>query len=230
MLTIFNNKPTLGSEPDGDLRLDMLYRSRTDSSFIEDKFVVMVKKGEEMRPDILSTNFFGASDYYDVLLKYNGVPNPFSIDEGEVFFSPELDGLMSNVTTNAREQEAEDVVRKQYINPEKRSVSDIKRAIVDAKRVEALKAKAAISPAPGSMLPPNISDSGDREITIKGGKIYFGKDVVHNKEECAEPLSKSEFLSRLMKNRINKSLSSKLAESALDIGATEEAEQNNNDS
>ena len=65
-----------------------------------------------------------------------------------------------------------------------------------------MKKKSDASPIPGSLLPPNVATDGEREIVIKGGKIYFGKDVVRGKEECTEPLSKSEFLARLIKNRV----------------------------
>jgi membrane peptidoglycan carboxypeptidase len=43
--------------------------------------------------------------------------------------------------------------------------------------------------------------AGKTGTTVKGGKIYFGRDVVKGKEECAEPLSKSEFLAKMIKNR-----------------------------
>jgi hypothetical protein len=110
--------------------------------------------------------------------------------------------LITNLTPSGKQYQASQSVRNQYINPEKKSLTDVRLAIIDAQRLEAMKKKAETAAVKGNLLPPNISNEGDREIVVKGGKIYFGKDVVRGKEECAEPLSKSEFLARLIKNRV----------------------------
>jgi hypothetical protein len=163
--------------------------------------VVVVKQGDEMRPDILSVNFFANPEYYDMILKRNGICNPFSIDEGDVFFAPDLNELTSNNAPSGRQIQSLQSVRDQYINPAKKSLTDTRLAIVEAQRLEAMRKKASSAASQGNLLPPNVAGIGDREITVKGGKIYFGRDVVKGKEECAEPLSKSEFLAKMIKNR-----------------------------
>ena len=200
-LTILDNKPVIGLTED-TLRLDLLYPSMDNLYDYDDSLAVVVKSSESMRPDLLSSNFFGNPYYYDVILKANGISNPFSIDAGEIFFSPELSDLISNLTPSGKQYQASQSVRNQYINPEKKSLTDVRLAIIDAQRLEAMKKKAETATVKGNLLPPNIANEGDREIVVKGGKIYFGKDVVRGKEECAEPLSKSEFLARLIKNRV----------------------------
>jgi hypothetical protein len=199
-ISILDNKPVIGTTED-DLRLDLAYPSIQNTKTFVDSFAVIVKKGEEMRADILSLNIFSNPYYYDLILKYNGVSNPFSINEGEVFFSPELVDLTDNMTPSGKQKQSQLSVREQYINPEKRSLTDTRLALVEAQRLEAMKKKAQSAIEKGSLLPPNVADEGDREIVVKGGKIYFGKDVTKGTEECAEPLSKSEFLARLIKNR-----------------------------
>lgn len=199
-LTILTNKPVVGTT-DEDLRLDMTYPSRNNSFVYEDTFAVVIRPGEEMRPDILSVNFFANPGYYDMILKRNGISNPFSINEGEVFFAPDLDDLISNNAPSGRQWQSQQSIVQQYVNPEKRSLTDTRLAIVEAQRLEAMRKKAESSAQAGNLLPPNIADAGDREITVKGGKIFFGRDVVKGKEECIEPLTKSEFLARLIKNR-----------------------------
>jgi len=205
MLTILKNKPFIG-DLDVDYRLDLLSKSATNKYNTRDELVVIVKKGEEMRPDILSSNFFGDISYYDVLLKYNGVSNPFSIDEGEAFFAPSLDGLKKNLAPSARTASNKENVRDQYINVDKKSMLDNKLAIIDVQRQEkiqdAIRKKAEGSSNPGSLLPPNVAEANDREITVEGGKIYFGRDVVHGKDECTRPLSKSEFMAKLIKSKL----------------------------
>lgn len=200
-LTILQNKPTIGTTNE-EFRLDLTYPSVLNRYVFENAFAVVLKKGEEMRPDLLSINMFGNPHYYDMVLKANGISNPFSIDTGEVFFSPELNDLIQNNAPSGRQSQVSQSIRDQYINPAKSSLTDIRMSIVDAQRLEIMKKKSDASPIPGSLLPPNVATDGEREIVIKGGKIYFGKDVVRGKEECAEPLSKSEFLARLIKNRV----------------------------
>jgi hypothetical protein len=202
-LLTLDNKPVIGTTEE-DLRLDLTYPSRSNTFVYDDTFAVEVKAGEEMRPDILSVNFFASPSYYDMILKRNGISNPFSINSGEIFFAPDLDDLMSNNAPSGRQWQAQQSVRQQYINPEKRSLTDSRLAIVEAQRLAAMRKKAETSVSAGSLLPPNIADAGDREIVVKGGKIYFGRDVVKGKEECVEPLTKSEFLARLVKNRIKR--------------------------
>jgi hypothetical protein len=200
-LTILDNKPVIGLTEE-TLRLDLLYPSMDNLYDYDDSLAVVVKSNESMRPDLLSSNFFGNPYYYDVILKANGISNPFSISAGEIFFSPDLSDLISNLTPSGKQYQASQSVRNQYINPEKKSLTDVRLAIIDAQRLEAMKKKAETAAVKGNLLPPNIANEGDREIVVKGGKIYFGKDVVRGKEECAEPLSKSEFLARLIKNRV----------------------------
>jgi hypothetical protein len=200
MLTILNNKPVIGTTEE-DLRLDLTYPARTSQYGYDPAFVVVVKKHDSMRVDILSSNFFGAPDFWDMILKSNGIANPFSIDENEVFYAPQLDELISNNSPSGRQTQSAVNIRSQYINPAKKSLTDSRLAIVEAQRLEAMKKKSETSPLRGNFLPPNVASEGDREITISGGKIFFGKDVVRGVEACTEPISKSEFLAKLIKNR-----------------------------
>jgi hypothetical protein len=198
--TVLNNKPVIGTTEE-DLRLDLLYPSRDIKNDYENSLAVVIQEGEQMRPDILSANFFASPNYYDMILKHNGISNPFSIDVGELYLAPELTFLLDNNAPSGRQVQSTESVRNQYINPEKTSVTDNRLAMIDAQRMEAMKKRAESSPSPGSLLPPNIADVGDREISVIGGKVYFGRDVTRGKAECAEPISKSEFLARLIKNR-----------------------------
>ena len=199
-LLVLQNKPVIGTTEE-ELRLDLTYPSRDSKNVFDDQYAVVIQKGEEMRPDILSANFFLTPSYYDMILKHNGISNPFSIDAGDLFVSPELNSIVQNNTVSGRQKQSTDSIRQQYVNPEKTSILDNRLSLIEAKRLEAMKKKAESSGSPGTLLPPNIAGEGDREITVIGGKIYFGKDVSRGKAECAEPLSKSEFLSRLIKNR-----------------------------
>ena len=96
-----------------------------------------------------------------------------------------------------------DTVRNQYIDVSKKAQSDPKLALAEINRKDAqIKVAEGIGLPSLNNLPPNIAEAGDREIVIKGGKIYFGPDVSKGKQECEVPLTKSEFIAKLIKNRL----------------------------
>ena len=92
-------------------------------------------------------------------------------------------------------------VRDQYITPEKKSNVDPALRDFD-KRNSPRKADPSGGNKPA--LPPNYAAFGDTELQIRNGKIVFGPNVTRIDEDCDKPLSKSEFISRLIKNRLKK--------------------------
>jgi hypothetical protein len=47
-----------------------------------------VGEEEVMRPDLLSNKVYGSTDHWELILKYNGISNPFSLDVGEILLVP----------------------------------------------------------------------------------------------------------------------------------------------
>jgi hypothetical protein len=50
--------------------------------------LIRVSEDEIMRPDLISTRIYTESSKWDILLKYNGISNPFSINVGDILVSP----------------------------------------------------------------------------------------------------------------------------------------------
>jgi hypothetical protein len=46
----------------------------------------VVKEEESMRPDKLANRLYSDGSYWDMILKFNGISNPFSLVEGEILF------------------------------------------------------------------------------------------------------------------------------------------------
>ena len=158
----------------------------------------------EMRPDLLSRVGYGNEQFWDFILKFNGVSNPFSIAADDVFLMPSLEDMREQLSPPGVQNVIADSVRKQYIDTSKKSKQDPKLEQIEKKRREAQRKKAeGVGVQSVSNLPPNIAEQGDREIVVKGGKVFFGPDISKNKQECEVPLSKSEFLTKLIKNRLN---------------------------
>jgi hypothetical protein len=200
-LTIFDLKPVI--QQNGESIIDLTYPSvrYNYDPYIEG--IVIVNELLEMRPDLVSRSAYGTTTFWDMILKFNGVSNPFSICKDDIFLIPEVDSMREQMATSGAKNVIADSIRSQYIDVSKKAKSDPKLAELEKKRKEAQAKKAeGIGVASVNNLPPNIAEEGDKEIIIKGGKIYFGPDISKGKNECEIPLSKSEFIAKLIKNKI----------------------------
>jgi hypothetical protein len=161
---------------------------------------VLVNEETSMRIDVISQIALGSTIQLEKMLKFNDISNPFTIDVGDLLFVPDLVYANINMKSSSAGTQQKLDIRNQYIDPEKESKLDPTLGKFDQRN----KPKAADPSKTAPPLPPNFANIGDKEIEIKGGKIYFGPNVSKNSQECDEPLTKSEFLAKLIKNRINK--------------------------
>lgn len=202
MITIFEIKPFVVVE--GEKIIDLTYPSIRYNYDPWITGVINVNEQTAMRPDLISKSAYGNTEYWDLILKYNGMSNPFSLGPEDRLLIPSLDDMQEQVAPNGVQDVIADSVRKQYIDASKKAKQDPKLAQQELKRKQAQVKKAEGIGVPSvNNLPPNIAEIGDREIVIKGGKIYFGPDITRDKAACEKPISKSEFISKLIKNRIN---------------------------
>lgn len=131
--------------------------------------VVEITEDYVMRPDLISFWAYGTDLYTDVILKANGISNPFSIELGDIIVIPALDGFKTF-----------------YQKPKatKKEIEEVKRAFIDDNRFskpteERLKKlqKLAESKKNGS---PTITTSnklkpGESAVTTKGGALIFAE-------------------------------------------------------
>ena len=151
-----------------------------------------------MRIDLISKAMYGYMEPVEKILKFNGISNPLSIDESDILIVYDLFSLTNNMRDPNGIAQLKTDIRKQYLSPEKASKTDPK--LKDFSKRTPPKIDEGAS---GDALPPNYADFGDQEIQVRNGKLYFGPNVSKGKDACEEPLSKSEFIARLIKNRIN---------------------------
>lgn len=151
-----------------------------------------------MRIDLISKKMYGNMDFIERILKFNDICNPLAINTGDllVVFDPISINRNMRDVNNLKEKIMD--IRKQYISPEKGSKVDPKLKEFDKRNK-----KPAETTTKENTLPPNYAEFGDQEIQLRNGKLYFGANVTKSKEACEEPISKSEFLARLVKNRLN---------------------------
>jgi hypothetical protein len=200
-LTVFDLKPLF--KKNGENIVDLTYPSVRYNYDPEITGVIVMNNQMVMRPDLVSRAGYGSTDLWDMILKYNGYSNPFAIAEDDIFLIPSLTDMNDQLAPSGAQDVFADTVRSQYIDVSKKAQSDPKLAIAETNRKDAqIKVAEGIGVPSLNNLPPNIAEAGDREIVIKGGKIYFGPDISKGKQECEVPLTKSEFIAKLIKNRL----------------------------
>ena len=156
---------------------------------------------DAMRIDVITQKMYGYLDNIEQVLKFNEITNPFAIEEGDFFYTYDVPSMNNNMRPINSGATTREDVRDQYITPEKKSNVDPALRDFD-KRNSPRKADPSGGNKPA--LPPNYAAFGDTELQIRNGKIVFGPNVTRIDEDCDKPLSKSEFISRLIKNRLKK--------------------------
>jgi len=159
--------------------------------------VYRVPKEYKMRPDLISQSVYNNSAYAEIILKYNGISNPFSIDEGDIILIPDLNSAQQKIKTPGLGAENDRAAKirnsYKYIDPLKRPKKG-----EDLKKFDERKVVSGAGTGMGDRLPPNIAEKGTSQITKRGGRVYFGEGV----ETCLQSgMSASEFLTTVIKNR-----------------------------
>lgn len=153
---------------------------------------ILVNEFENMRPDLIADRIYGKIQLWDVLLKYNGISNPFSIQSDDILYGPAgsaLDAMYSSPREiTERDQRQENRVSP-FLDPKTKKDKD---------RLDNLKKKA------GVVLPPNINKPGDKNVKIKDGRVIFGEDVTGvNKKNCPVPISRTRLQAALLKDKLS---------------------------
>ena len=154
----------------------------------------VVNEYENMRPDLIANRLYGDPSKWDALLKYNGVSNPFSVQQGDLLYAIPFASINSLY------------IAPTVINERGEKVEGNAKAIVsnkDKRRVESLANKKGASVGKGGKLPPNLAKEGDKSVKVKGGKLIFGEDVTTvNKDNCPVPISRARLQTALLKDKL----------------------------
>ena len=156
-----NNKKVAGDK----LRL-------TEPSVLFDSVRVIARHvvtvDEVGRIDMISRKYFRGDLPSEVILKYNNIANPFSINEGDIILIPEMNPTLKvwNTIKEIDDINVEiDNIRAQFLDSKRLSTKD-------AARVEYLQRKAAqLKNGSKQILPPNILKTGEENLNIRNGEI-----------------------------------------------------------
>ena len=128
----------------------------------------VVTSDEIGRIDVISRKYYNGDNLSEIILKYNNISNPFSINEGDVLLIPEPGSAFKkwNRIKEISDIETEiDNIRAQFLDTKRLSKKD-------AARVEYLQRKASqLKNGSKQILPPNILKSGEENLNINNGEI-----------------------------------------------------------
>jgi hypothetical protein len=195
-LSIFQNKKRF-TKTNGDEVDDLTRRSVTFRGVLVGQGKLYnVEEGVQMRGDLISKIFYQTTNFLCILLKYNGISNPFSINVNDLIRVPDgevLSGMLTNpVDINGSNNNWQTSTRKK-----KRTAFIQPKTKQDKNRLDYLQKTAGAVVAP-----TNIAK--DTSVKVVNGKIVFGTDVTSiKKEDCPDPISRTKLQATLLKNKIS---------------------------
>lgn len=164
----------------GTAMTDLLTQSVAYKSYdfyIIDSFYI----GEdlEMRADLLSQAIYGNTHNWDVILKFNGISNPFAIAKEDFIIIPELGWMDTQLASPTLNDTSQDI-RSQYIDASKTTGIDAKKQEYNKliKDLYNINKNASFNKI---ALSPNLAQFGDTEVKKVGTEIILGPNVTATK-------------------------------------------------
>lgn len=171
-----------------------------------------VGKDMDMRPDIITRAVYGDEEYTELMMKYNNIQNPFSVQEGDVIVLPPSMDIQTNVATPISiQRESDDALIRQYhkyVDKDKKPDTDGSQTnklsvpkSTDETQVN-MDVTAAGSPSTQKLREANLANLGAKAIKELNGRLYFGADT---DVKCAtDGITTTEYLNTVIKNSIGK--------------------------
>ena len=178
------------TKDNGDVIVDLTsatFSYSKDSGIAES--YIRVAEEEQMRPDLLSVRMYGEQSFYEALLKYNGISNPFAIEQYDLLLVPTYKSLERMMVAP---KDVVDIGAQQRESNEDKLLNP--KTVKDKKRLDALKDRVK------EIVPPNVNTKGNQNVKVRDGKVIFGEDVTQvNKENCPVPISRARLIQQLTK-------------------------------
>lgn len=120
-----------------------------------------VKDDDIVRPDRIAVEHYGSTDGLDIILKFNGVQDPFSINIGDTLWIP-IDSI-PYFRLESPQMYEENPIKNQFIQTKRLSKTD-------QRRLAALKKKYNKE----TLLPPNVIPVGRKNYEFDGTNVRLG--------------------------------------------------------
>lgn len=122
----------------------------------------IIREDEVTRPDLIALEYYGDDSKVDIILKWNGISDPFSLSPGDVIDIPPSDVAFAKLERPSSYEE--NPIKNQFLQGKRLSKKD-------DRRLEALKKKYNKE----TLLPPNVIAIGKKNYKFdKEGNVIFG--------------------------------------------------------
>lgn len=123
--------------------------------------VHIVKEDEIVRPDLIAVEYYNSASGLDIIMKFNGISDPFSIMPGETLYIPMDTIPYYKLETPVMYED--NPIKNQFIQTKRLSKTD-------QRRLEALKKKYNKE----TLLPPNVIPVGKKNYEFDGTNVRLG--------------------------------------------------------
>lgn len=155
-------------------------------------------KRSEMRVDLLANQIYGNASKSDIVLKYNRLSNPFSVEQGDFIVAVDAEYARKNFKKENRVEELNKKIRQQFIDPTKKPETSESLTRFRSRELS---------------VPPNISD-GSKAVKVEHGKVTLGENVSRpsklRDEKVKERSKFDDIITDLKRKTVAKPVKSKL--------------------
>lgn len=132
---------------------------------------VKVGMDMDMRPDLVSLAVYNDEEYTDLVMKYNDIQNPFSIQEGDVLIVPSVMKITDNITTAAQGKinDQDDLIRAHH-----QFVTDSKKPKSNGSEENTTQIKKTENTKEVPYKEANLADKGTECVKQVDTRLYFG--------------------------------------------------------
>lgn len=139
----------------------MIFRNKDRAEIIAEH---VVTDDDKVRPDLMALKYYGDHTKTDMILKFNRISDPFSLNPGEIILIPSPDTAYYRLE---RPMAFEDnIVKRQFMDTKRLSKKD-------KARLDALKKKYNKE----TLLPPNVIPVGKKNYEFNGNQVRMGAQV-----------------------------------------------------
>lgn len=156
----------LFSNINGESIIDMISATFKYSSSPVTSGTIFINEYEVMRPDLISERIYSTQENWDVLLKYNGISNPFSLDFGEMLLAPTFNSISTLIVPPT-------TVPEKGTDPAKKNESKLltPKTTKDKQRLDSIRTKVT------EVVPPNVNLTGAKNVQVINGEVIFGANM-----------------------------------------------------
>lgn len=170
-----------------------------------------VAKDMDMRPDIVSRSVYGDEKYTELILKYNDIQNPFSLEHDQVLVLPSSINIDKNIMDKVEtDNVSQDSLIRQYhkyidkskntdtVGSEQNKTNVPKSSNGNNNNSSTL---GDIKAAADNYKEANLANIGARAIKEIDGKLYFGAD---SDMKCAtDGIATADYLKKIIQNSVS---------------------------